>query len=187
MKWVSNFRQQFFSNWYIKLFSIFLIYQIAILYTCKPTISENQDSTANLPSQIADSTFGQLKRTYSESKVELSERKKLSKEKKKNLLLVFGADWCGDCKSLNAMLSSPQILPILENDYILQKVDVGRFDRNGETTKLFGDPQEKGIPALVILSPEGNVVISTNNGEFASASSMRQELVEAFLLKYGSR
>lgn len=60
---------------------------------------------------------------------------------------------------------------------------MGRFDKNLEISESFGSPIENGIPALVVLEPNGRVLTSTKGGEFSSASKMTKEQVLEYLYK----
>jgi thioredoxin 1 len=89
----------------------------------------------------------------------------------KDVLLVFGANWCGDCRALDkAMHGSSQRL--IAGKFHVVKIDVGNFDKNLELAQRYGNPIEKGIPAVVLLSADNHVVYSTRGGELAVARKM---------------
>ena len=46
------------------------------------------------------------------------------------VLIVFGANWCGDCKVLDMAFKSGASAPLIARNYKVVKVNVGRFDRN---------------------------------------------------------
>lgn len=52
------------------------------------------------------------------------------------------------------------------------KVDVGRFDRNTDIAASYGVPLKNGIPAVVVISPQGEPIYATRAGELADARSM---------------
>ncbi|WP_246048084.1 thioredoxin family protein [Leptospira ilyithenensis] len=110
-----------------------------------------------------------------------------AEKENKNLIVLFGADWCPDCKALDRMLVSPEIKSLIQKNYIILKVDVGRFDKNLDLDEKLGHPIGKGIPALVILAPNPlKIVASTEGGEFSNASRMSQDQVFAYLKKFGT-
>lgn len=88
------------------------------------------------------------------------------------VLVVFGANWCGDCKMLDAAMKKGASASLLSQDFQIVKVNVGRFDENLDVAKSYGLPLEKGIPAVVILSSKGEVLYVTREGELASARKM---------------
>lgn len=100
------------------------------------------------------------------------------------LLLDFGANWCPDCKVLDKLFRSPQVNPLLRDDYRVVAIDVGRFDHNLDLAAQYVDLQSSGIPALVVLSPDGTVRTASNDGAFADARTMSATTVATFLKRW---
>jgi thioredoxin 1 len=88
------------------------------------------------------------------------------------IIIVFGANWCGDCQMLNTAMKSGASAPLLSRDFQIVKVNVGRFDKNLDIAKSYGVPLEKGIPAVVIISTNNEVLYATRDGELADARKM---------------
>jgi protein disulfide-isomerase len=100
----------------------------------------------------------------------------------KQVLLVFGANWCPDCRALDkAMHGSSQRL--IDSRFAVVKIDVGNFDKNLELARRYGNPIAKGIPAVVVVGPAGQIVYSTRNGELANAGQMSEQAIFDFLSK----
>jgi thioredoxin 1 len=98
----------------------------------------------------------------------------------KKVLLVFGANWCGDCRALDkAMHGSSQHL--IAHRFEVVKIDVGNFDKNLELARRYGNPIEKGIPAVVVLGARGQMIYSTKGGELADARRMGDQGIYDFL------
>lgn len=97
------------------------------------------------------------------------------------VLVVFGANWCEDCRALDRALQAPGNMALLAGNFRLVKVDVGNFNRNIDVARLFGDPLAKGIPSAVVLSSAGQVVYATRAGELANARRMGERGVSEFL------
>jgi thioredoxin 1 len=98
----------------------------------------------------------------------------------KRVLLVFGANWCPDCRALDkAMNGSSQHL--LDSKFDVVKIDVGNFDKNLELANRYGNPIAKGIPAVVVVSRANQVIYSTKDGELANASHMSEQGIFDFL------
>jgi len=98
----------------------------------------------------------------------------------KKVLLVFGANWCGDCRALDkALHGSSQGLVASKFDVV--KIDVGNFDKNLELANRYGDPIAKGIPAVVVLAADNRVLYSTKGGELANARDMGDQGIYDFL------
>jgi protein disulfide-isomerase len=88
------------------------------------------------------------------------------------VIVVFGANWCGDCKMLDSAMKNGASAALLSRDFKIVKVNVGHFDKNLDVAKAYGVPLEKGIPAVVIISTKNEVVYVTREGELANARRM---------------
>jgi protein disulfide-isomerase len=60
------------------------------------------------------------------------------------------------------------------------KVNVGRFDKNLDIARFYRVPLEKGIPAVVILSKQNQVLYATRGGELADARRMGESGIYEF-------
>ncbi|MBS0320584.1 MAG: thioredoxin family protein [Proteobacteria bacterium] len=87
-------------------------------------------------------------------------------------LIIFGANWCEDCRALDKSLHTSANAALIGKSFVVVKVDVGRFDRNLALDAAYGDPIKAGIPAAVIVSPDNRVLYSTRAGELADARTM---------------
>jgi protein disulfide-isomerase len=99
------------------------------------------------------------------------------------VLVIFGANWCKDCRALDAALSTGRNAELIAKEFRVVKVDVGNFDRNLDLAKAYGDPIKKGIPAVVVLSPQSEVLYATRAGELADARSMSETGIYDFFRK----
>lgn len=107
-----------------------------------------------------------------------------AKKQSKRVILDFGANWCYDCHVLDLAFHHPEIEPLLEKNYILVHVDVGKYDKNLDLAKLYNVPLNKGVPALAVLNAEGKVLFSQQQGEFEAARRMSPDDIAAFLDKW---
>jgi thiol-disulfide isomerase/thioredoxin len=92
----------------------------------------------------------------------------------KRVLLDFGADWCPDCLVLAQLFEDPQVKPFLDGHFHVVRIDVGQWDNNLEVAERYGDSIAKGIPAVVILDEDGQILSSTAGGR-ASERAHRHE------------
>jgi protein disulfide-isomerase len=88
------------------------------------------------------------------------------------VLVVFGANWCPDCRVLDIALKSGASAPLIARDFRVVKVDVGRFDHNVDLATHYGVPLKLGIPAVAVVSADGQVLYATRGGELADARTM---------------
>ena len=99
----------------------------------------------------------------------------------KKVLLVFGANWCEDCRALDKALQGSS-RTLIEDKFDVVKIDVGNFDKNLELDARYGHPIKNGIPAVVVLDPDNQVIYSTRGGELANARHMGEQGIYDFLL-----
>lgn len=99
------------------------------------------------------------------------------------VLVIFGANWCPDCRALDAALKSSANAALLARDFVVVKVDVGNFDRNLELAARYGNPIKKGIPAAAVVSPNDQLLYATRAGELSDARRMSARGVHDFFSK----
>jgi thioredoxin 1 len=92
----------------------------------------------------------------------------------KDVLLVFGANWCPDCRVLDSVLHDKAAI----NDrFVIVKVDVGNFNKNLDLAKRYEVPLGKGIPAAAVVSGDDAVLVVTQGGELANAHHMGETAI----------
>jgi thioredoxin 1 len=102
----------------------------------------------------------------------------------KRVLLDFGGNWCPDCQVLDIYFHNERNLPILDRNYVLVHVNVGRFDANLGLAQKYDIPLKRGVPALAVLSEHGKLLYSQKQGEFESMGRMQPSAVTAFLVQW---
>jgi thioredoxin 1 len=99
----------------------------------------------------------------------------------KNVLLVFGANWCYDCHVLDSAFQRPDLAPLVKSNYEVVHVDVGQGDKNQDLMKQYEVPMSKGIPGLAVLDSSGKLLFSQKNGEFEHARILTPKQLTQFL------
>ncbi len=84
-----------------------------------------------------------------------------AKADNKPLMIVFGANWCGDCKMLDGEFKKPALKSLLDANYVIVKVDVNRFNKNLDVVKPYGEVIKRGIPSIVIVTPANQLADSS--------------------------
>ena len=105
----------------------------------------------------------------------ISKALKIAELENKYVLLQMGGNWCPDCRTLGEYFTRPDIKAWLDDRAILVSVDVGEWNRNLDVVEAYGNPISEGIPALVLLNSENEVMFATLAGELASARSMSKD------------
>lgn len=95
-----------------------------------------------------------------------------AREEHKELLVVFGANWCPDCRVLDSVLQGPDARDLARR-FVLVKLDVGQnLDKNLDWARRFGIPVRKGIPAVAIVASDETLRYVTRDGELADARKL---------------
>jgi thioredoxin 1 len=105
-------------------------------------------------------------------------------KEKKRVLLDFGGNWCGDCQVLEIYFHDPANWRLLQENYVLVPVNIGRYDQNLDIAARYGVPVDKGVPALAVLDANGQLVYSQRNREFEAMQKVDPAAVTQFLLQW---
>ena len=84
-------------------------------------------------------------------------------------------------------MNSTRNAQLIAQSFKVVKIDVGNFDRNLEIAEAYGNPVRQGIPAAILLSPDGQLVYATRAGELADARRMSESGVYDFLASLAKR
>ena len=115
-----------------------------------------------------------------DAKLEIRQALTQAATTKTPIIVVFGANWCGDCKMLDSAMKKGASASLLSRDFKIVKVNVGHFDKNLDVAKSYGVPLAKGIPAVAILSIKGEVLYVTQEGELADARKLGDKGIYQF-------
>ncbi len=95
-----------------------------------------------LPAQALNLPYDEHADAWTQVKKALAAGKRTHKP----TLLVFGANWCTDCRALDKSLRNQKNTALIAKHFEVVKIDVGNFDRNLELSQAYGDPIQDGIP-----------------------------------------
>ncbi len=107
-----------------------------------------------------------------------------AQEDGKLVLLDFGANWCPDCVVLSTLLEDPSVQPYLQDNFYVVKIDVGNWDKNLDISQQYGDPIENGIPAVVVLASDGELMATTRDGALANARTATAQEILGYLERW---
>jgi thioredoxin 1 len=105
----------------------------------------------------------------------------------RNIVLVFGANWCPDCHALDDNTHKPELAALIEKNFVVVKIDVGRMDKNLDVALKHGVPLKRGIPAMAVLDSRGRLLYAQDQGQFADARHMSFESIKAFFEQWKPR
>lgn len=120
----------------------------------------------------------------SQAKADLAAALAASAASHKRVILDFGGNWCPDCHVLDSYFHDSANRPILEANYILVHVNIGRMDENLDIAEQYQIPLRKGVPALAILGEGGELLYSQRTGEFEAMRGMKSSAVTDFLVRW---
>jgi hypothetical protein len=103
----------------------------------------------------------------------------------KRVLLVMGANWCSDSRTLAGWLETERFAALIDRKYELVFVNIG-MPRTGDGHNLaiarrFGLPELPGLPNVLVLTADGTLVNPTTatswrNAESRSGDAIYEEL-----------
>lgn len=122
-----------------------------------------------------------------DAKVVLQTALAAAKTDHKPVFVIFGANWCDDCRALDHAIKQGRSAALIAKSFSVVKINVGNFDKNLDIVNTYGSPIKQGIPAAVLLSPDGRVVYATRPGELADARQMGETGIYDFLVAVAQR
>jgi thioredoxin 1 len=102
----------------------------------------------------------------------------------KNVLIVFGGNWCYDCHVLDATFKTAAIAPLLKSNYHVVHINIGEYDQNLAIAAKYQTVLTHGVPALAVLDDKGKLLTSQKNGEFESAVKIGPSDITDFLKQW---
>lgn len=105
----------------------------------------------------------------------------------RNIVLDFGANWCADCRALDAQMRTPELAGLIEKNYVVVHIDVGRMTKNADLAEKYGIPLGKGIPALAVLDSHGKLLYSQDQGQFEDARHLGADSFKQFFEQWQPR
>lgn len=98
-------------------------------------------------------------------------------QQSKQPILIFGGNWCPDCRILDGTLQLPTIKKFMNKNYNIMHIDVGRYDKNMELISYFGIPKEKGVPRVLVFDKNKIVINKKSTKEWTTARDRRKQEV----------
>jgi thiol-disulfide isomerase/thioredoxin len=110
-----------------------------------------------------------------------------AKKSHKLVLIDLGGNWCPDCIVLANFLHLPGVSRFVNQHYEVVSVDVGRFNKNLQVPARFGFHERlKGVPTVLVATPDGNLVNDGNVFAFTDARHMTPGALADYLARWPS-
>ena len=102
----------------------------------------------------------------------------------KQPVIIFGANWCPDCRILSAVLELPTVKKYMNENFETLYIDLGRYDINMSLMEFFDIMPQQGIPRVVILNKEKEVLNIKDTGEWTTARSRTKQEIFNYFQEY---
>jgi thioredoxin-related protein len=107
----------------------------------------------------------------------------------KNVLLMFGANWCIWCHRLHSTFTeNGNVARALADRFELVLIDVNKRNgtaRNADVDAAYGNPTKRGLPVLVVLDSTGKPLVTQDTGELEDGKNAHDpSKVLAFLARW---
>lgn len=108
-----------------------------------------------------------------------------AKAHQKNVLLVFGANWCIWCHRLHDTFThNAKVAAELKHNYIVVPIDVNTRHgqkRNAAVIARYGNPIRFGLPVLVVLDASGKQLATQETGALEDGAAHSPAKIMTFL------
>ena len=114
-----------------------------------------------------------------------------AKAAQKNVLLMFGANWCIWCHRLHhTFKTEASVAKNLRENYVLVLIDSNwrhGEKRNADINLRYGDPLREGLPVFVVLDENGKPLTTQESGALEDGDAHSPAKVNAFLAKWAPK
>ena len=99
----------------------------------------------------------------------------------KQPILMFGANWCPDCRIFAGTMNIPKIKAYIEERFNVLYIDVKRYEINMHLMEEYGIPSAEGIPRLLVFDKDKNLLNNSRTAEWRTARDRSsQEIFDFF-------
>ena len=145
-----------------------------------PTPTAMTESPTPTPARAppADSEYGRIYqlRDDQELRVELQRALAAAREKDGKLLVVFGAEWCPDCRQVAKLLTESPARDVVSEGYEVVHVNIGRRDRHRDLLDRY---RVDRISTLVVLDGMARRVAQTTLEPISNRTGRRTSRTRA--------
>jgi thiol-disulfide isomerase/thioredoxin len=147
-----------------------------------PSATKDNQSSAEKPAQpdIYD--------TKADGAAKIAEALAKAKTTGKQVLLMYGANWCGPCHKLHDLFESDaKVHDYLTKNYVLVMLDIDNELNQALAQKYKADWETTGVPYLTVLDADGAVVVNDDTIGLSDGPKFRPDWVLEFLNKHIAR
>jgi thioredoxin-related protein len=125
--------------------------------------------------------------TKADGKVQVADALKTAQTDHKNVVIVFGANWCIWCRRLHAAFQTPAVARELASHFVVVELDTNTrkgTKRNADVNARYGDPIAQGVPMIVVLEATGKQLTTLSTDELEEGDGHSPKKILAFLAKW---
>ena len=104
-----------------------------------------------------------------------------SRRSGKILMVIFGGNWCPDCRVLHQRLDESPVREYARAHFEIVGINIGEKDENLDIVKALGATLVKGVPAAAFFDSKGQPLGATAQGELEPARGYSAGQVLTFL------
>ena len=89
--------------------------------------------------------------------------------KEKQPILIFGANWCPDCRIFSGTINIPKIKSFIDDNFEILYIDVKRYEINMSLMEEYGIEPAEGIPRVLVFDKDKNLLNNSSTTEWRTA------------------
>jgi thioredoxin 1 len=93
-----------------------------------------------------------------QAQADLSAALKGAAAQHRRVIVDFGGNWCTECHVLDTYMHDSTNQPLIDANFLVVHINVGRVDQNLDIAERYGIPLKKGVPAIAVLSSRGKLL-----------------------------
>lgn len=106
------------------------------------------------------------------------------RKSRKQAIVIFGANWCPDCRILEGTLQLPTVKKFMEEHFLIMHIDLGKYDINMSLLEELSIPRQEGVPRVVIFDDKGNPLNLDSNDIWRTARDSSQQDIFNYFQKF---
>lgn len=115
---------------------------------------------------------------------------KQAKAENKDVILLFGANWCPFCRQLHGLIENdPAVHSLVQKRFVVVPLDVGTSAHNRNVSlidKYGSNVFTDGTPSVVVLNADGRRLAPTKDNPWSAKNPIEASRVIGFLERAGS-
>tara|TARA_B100001250_G_scaffold414333_1_gene452038 strand:+ start:3434 stop:3943 length:510 start_codon:yes stop_codon:yes gene_type:complete len=102
---------------------------------------------------------------------------------KKQPILIFGANWCPDCRIFSGTMNMPKVKSYINKYFEVLYIDVKRYEINMSLMEEYGIPSQEGVPRVLVFDYEKNLINNSTTAEWRTARDRDAQEIFNFFQK----